>query len=172
MRGIFRSVLLSFLLLTTVAWSSASDTAQPVTDVVIYTAKKIITMEPSLPEASAVAVADGRIVAVGSLDSMTYWSNQKTTTINTRFKDKVIMPGFIEPHVHPSLPAVLTQFPFIAPDSWSLPTGEFPAATTPEAYVARLKALVAEHTDTTIPFITWGYHSLWHGDLYREQLSE
>ena len=82
------------------------------------------------------------------------------------------MPGFIEPHVHPSLPAVLTQFPFIAPDSWSLPTGEFPAATTPEAYVARLKALVAEHTDTTIPFITWGYHSLWHGDLYREQLSE
>ena len=27
------------------------------------------------------------------------------------------MPGFIDPHVHPSLPAVLTQFPFITPDA-------------------------------------------------------
>lgn len=30
--------------------------------------------------------------------------------------------------MEPSLPAVLTQFPFIAPDDWSLPTGEFPGA--------------------------------------------
>ena len=29
----------------------------------VYTAKKIITMEPSMPEAKAVAVAKGRIVA-------------------------------------------------------------------------------------------------------------
>ncbi|MGB2420987.1 MAG: amidohydrolase [Porticoccaceae bacterium] len=172
MKFLFRSVLLFILLPTPIAWSSTSDTSQPATNVVIYTAKKILTMELSLPEASAVAVADGRIVAVGSLDSLAHWSEKKTTTIDTRFKDKVIMPGFIEPHVHPSLPAVLTQFPFIAPDSWSLPTGEFPGAKTPEAYVERLKALVAEHTDATIPFITWGYHSLWHGDLYREQLSE
>ena len=115
---IFKPAFIGLLLVSIVMWPVDSISSQPVSNIVIYTAKKIITMEPSLPQASAVAVADGRIVAVGSLDSMAYWSKQKTTTIDTRFKDKVIMPGFIEPHVHPSLPAVLTQFPFIAPDSY------------------------------------------------------
>ena len=90
MRGIFCSFLWTFLLLSTVSWSSVSDTAQPITNVVIYTAKKIITMEPSLPEASAVSVADGRIVAVGSLDSMAYWSKQKTTTSSCRSPQRSI----------------------------------------------------------------------------------
>ena len=172
MRAIFQFTFFRLLLISTAVWSVHSNASQAVANVVIYTAKKIITMEPSLPSASAVAVADGRIVAVGSLDSLAYWIEQKSTTIDTRFKDKIIMPGFIEPHVHPSLPAVLTQFPFIAPDDWSLPTGEFPGAKTSEAYVARLKQLVSEHTDSTIPFISWGYHPLWHGDLYRQQLNE
>ena len=39
-------------------------------DVTVYTAALIRTMEPALPEATAVAVQDGRIVAVGSLKDM------------------------------------------------------------------------------------------------------
>ena len=85
-------------------------------ELVVYTAKKIITMEPAMPEASAVAVADGRIVAVGTLESLQSWTSQKGARIDRRFEDKIILPGFIDPHVHPSLPAVLTQFPFLAPD--------------------------------------------------------
>ncbi|MEE4146563.1 MAG: amidohydrolase [Halieaceae bacterium] len=139
---------------------------------VVYTAKKIITMEPALPEATAVAVADGRIVAVGTLESLEPWLTVSDVTIDRRLQDKVLMPGFIDPHVHPSLPAVLTQFPFLAPDDWTLPTGEFPGATTPEAYKARLQALVAAHTDTRVPFIAWGYHPLWHGEAYRQQLND
>ncbi|WP_439108187.1 amidohydrolase, partial [Congregibacter sp.] len=73
--------------------------------------------------------------------------------------------------VHPSLPAVLTQFPFLAPDSWELPTGSFPGALTPKDFEKKLRKLVAAH-DAELPFITWGYHPLWHGDVYREQLSE
>jgi len=138
---------------------------------VVYTAKKIITMEPALPEATAVAVADGRIVAVGSLDSLKPWLAVSEVTIDHSLDDKVVMPGFIDPHVHPSLPAVLTQFPFLAPDDWSLPTGEFPGAKTPQAFEARLKELVAARTDTGVPFIAWGYHPLWHGQVYRPQLN-
>ena len=166
-----RPALLGFLLLSSTVWSADSNITQPVGDVVIYTAKKIITMEPSLPAATAVAVADGRIVAVGSLDSLSSWIEQKKSRIDRRFEGKVIMPGFIDPHVHPSLPAVLTQFAFIAPDDWSLPTGEFPGAKTPAAYIKRLKQLASEHTDKTIPFIAWGYHPLWHGTLFREELT-
>ena len=140
-------------------------------DLTVYTAKKIITMEPALPSATAVAVADGRIVSVGSLESLQPWISASNTTIDRSLEDKVLMPGFIDPHVHPSLPAVLTQFPFLAPDDWSLPSGEFPGAKTPEAYEASLKKLVAAHNNPQLPFIAWGYHPLWHGDVYREQLN-
>ena len=164
--------LLNFLIASPAVFSAPSTEANSVSgELVIYTAKKIITMEPALPEATAVAVANGRIVAVGSLESLSSWTEQKDARIDRRFDGKVIMPGFIDPHVHPSLPAVLTQFPFIAPDDWSLPTGEFPGAKTPEAYLKRLKQLVAEHPDESIPFIAWGYHPLWHGELFRQQLT-
>jgi predicted amidohydrolase YtcJ len=140
-------------------------------DVVIYVAKRFITMEPALPEATAVAVRDGRIVGVGTLESLKPWTDRYPHRIDTSFDDKVVMPGLIDPHVHPSLPAVLTQFPFVAPDDWTLPTGFFPGETTPEGYVARLRELVGEHDDWDIPFIVWGYHPLWHGDLYRQDLN-
>ena len=138
----------------------------------VYTAKKIITMEPALAEATAVAVADGRIVSVGSLASLQPWLEGREVSIDRSLQDKVLLPGFIDPHVHPSLPAVLTQFPFLAPDDWVLPTGVFPGATTPGAYEARLKELVAAHDNPALPFIAWGYHPLWHGQVYRPQLNE
>ncbi len=162
-----RLLATSCLLLAAITCSTVS--AQALT---VYTARKIITMEPALPEATAVAVADGRIVAVGSLDSLQGWITQRGATIDESLKDKILMPGFIDPHVHPSLPAVVTQFPFIAPDDWRLPTGDFPGATTPTQYLKRLQAFVSQHTDTKLPFISWGYHPLWHGDLYRAELSE
>ena len=156
--------LAPLLAVTTAAANSA--------ELVVYTAKKIITMEPALPQATAVAVADGRIVSVGTLESLKPWLDASEFTIDRSLEGKVLIPGFIDPHVHPALPAVLTQFPFLAPDDWVLPTGEFPGATTPEAYETRLKTLVAAHEDPTVPFIAWGYHPLWHGEVYRAQLNE
>jgi predicted amidohydrolase YtcJ len=160
----YRIFLLSSLVILAPAIQAA--------DMVVYTAKKFITMEPAMPEATAVAVADGRIVAVGTLQTLQAWMDATDSTIDRSLEGKIVMPGFIDPHVHPSLPAVLTQFPFLAPDDWSLPTGEFPGATNPQAYEARLKVLVAAHDNPAVPFIAWGYHPLWHGEVYRPQLNE
>ena len=89
------------LFLSPTSWSAAApDTPELIDNLVIYTAKKIITMEPALPEATAVAVAKGKIVAVGSLKSLSSWTNQTNSRIDRRFEGKVIMPGFIDPHVH------------------------------------------------------------------------
>jgi predicted amidohydrolase YtcJ len=109
-------------------------------------------------------------VAIGSLPQLQATAALADYSIDRRFADKIIMPGFIDPHVHPALPAVLTQFPFLAPDDWDLPTGEFPGALTAQAFKARLQELVAAHAGTE-PFIAWGYHPLWHGEVYRQQLS-
>lgn len=100
------------------------------------------------------------------MKSLRPWLKDHAHEIDDRFRDKVLMPGLIDAHVHPSLPAVLTHFPFLAPDDWDLPTGSFPGAKTPEAYVARLKELASQHKDKDIPFICWGYHPLWHGEQY------
>jgi hypothetical protein len=123
--------------------------------ITVYTAKKIITMTETMPTASAVAVADGKIVSVGTLESLKPWLDQYPHEIDETFADKIIMPSLIDPHVHPSLPAVLTQFPFLAPDDWVLPTGNFPGAKTPPSYEKQLKELVANHPDWEIPFISW-----------------
>lgn len=157
------------LLATVLACLACSASGAPL---VVYIAKKVITMEPAMPRATAVAVADGRIVGVGSLESLEPWLAVSEATIDRSLQDKVLMPGFIDPHVHPSLPAVLTQFPFLAPDDWLLPTGEFPGATSPQAFENRLRELVAGRSDTSVPFIAWGYHPLWHGEVYRAQLNE
>ncbi len=167
----FTVLLLGALFVSGLGETARSQTTRQTNELTVYTAKKFITMEPAMPEASAVAVADGRIVAVGNLESLQGWIRQKGARIDRRLEDKIVMPGFVDPHVHPSLPAVLTQFPFIAPDDWSLPTGEFPAATTPEAYLKALKMWVTRHTDSGVPFITWGYHPLWHGEIFRDDLN-
>ena len=141
-------------------------------ETVVYTAKLIRTMEPALPEATAVAVEDGKILAVGSLENLSPLIATRGARIDRQFEDSVITPGFIDPHVHPTLPAVLTQFPFLAPDDWYLPTGDFPGATTPEGYRSALQNLVDKHDDASVPFVAFGYHPLWHGEVWREDLND
>ena len=153
---------------------SDDNPAEP-SPVTIYTAQKVITMEPGLPSASAVAVADGMIVGVGSEESLAPWVEQRGGRVDRTLEDKVLMPGFIDPHVHPSLPAVLTLFPFLAPDDWRLPSGDFPGARTPQDYRKGLARQVESHftdseRDKSVPFISWGYHHYFHGDLSRSIL--
>ncbi len=148
--------------------------AEPIKELTVYTAKQIVTMEPSQPYATAVAVANGKIVSVGSLQSLKPWTDKYPTTVDTTFKDKVLMPGFIDPHVHPSLPAILTAFPFIAPEEWKLPSASYEAATTQDAYIRLLKEHVKQFVDQNEGesklFVTWGFHQLWHGDIGKSEL--
>lgn len=139
---------------------------------VIFTAESVITMDPGQPRAEAVAVQDGRIVATGDLKALRAQQALAGFALDERFANKVLMPGFIDPHVHPSLPAVLTQFPFLAPDDWALPTGNYPGALTPKAFEQRLRELVNEPRQADMPFIAWGYHPLWHGPVYRQTLND
>ncbi len=158
------------LVVIAAALSIASAAAANAYEITVFTAKRFITMEPALSEATAVAVARGRIVAVGDLTSLKPWTEHHATRINRSFENKIVLPGFIDPHVHPSLPAITTQFPYIAPEAWDLPTGHFPAAITPEKYEQALRDAVAAHDDAAVPFVTWGYHPLWHGEVFRDTL--
>jgi len=142
-------------------------------DLTIFLAKRIYTMDESLPEASAVAVSQGRIVAVGDLEDMKVWMTGRKVTIDRQFEDRVLMPGLIDNHIHPFLGALLMPMVTIAPEAWRQPSGELmPAARTPEAYRTALLNAVRDAKNQSDWFITWGYQPDLHGRYDRQLLDE
>jgi len=63
----------------------------------VFSARKIVTMNPQKPEASHVAIREGRILAVGSLKEIATWGEYE---LDERFADKVLFPGLVEGHAH------------------------------------------------------------------------
>lgn len=63
----------------------------------VYAARKIITMNPSQPMATHVAVRDGRILAVGGVEELAGWGLYE---LDQAFSGKVLMPGLVEGHSH------------------------------------------------------------------------
>ena len=129
----------------------------------VFTARKVITMDPDLPSATAVAVSDGRVTAVGVPADL-------AGEIDDTFAAAVLCPGLIDQHLHPILGASTLMTEVIAIEDWILPRGTFRAARTPAEYRRRLTE--AEHglEDADEWLFSWGYHKLWHGELDRTAL--
>ena len=139
----------------------------------VYIAKTIVTLNRSQPEATAIAVRDGMIVEVGSLSSLEPWLLREPHVIHREFESDVMVPGFIDPHLHPAMAAVILPMHFITAMPWSLPWREVPATVTPEAFDREMVRILAEVDDEITIF--WGHHDLWHGAMHRsriDQLSE
>ena len=146
--------------------------SSPLDPLTIFTARKIITMDSSLPEATAVAVSGGRIVAVGDLASMEPWLKGRKVVRDDRFAAHVLMPGFIDNHIHPFLGAILTPTEIIAPEPWRMPGGDIlPAANSPAEYRARLLQRLSERHDADW-FISFGVQPAEHGRMTRAELDE
>ena len=87
-------------------------------ELTVFRARRIITMDPSLPIATAVAVRDDRIVAVGTMETLQPWLTAHDYEIDDSFLDKVLLPGLIDPHLHPGLGAsLLAKNEIIAEDA-------------------------------------------------------
>lgn len=140
----------------------------------IFTARRIHTMDASLPEATAVAVSEGRIVAVGDMASMDAWREGRAVRVDTRFADQVLLPGLIDNHIHPFLGAINVPMAQIAPEPWRQADGSIcPAARTPADYRRLLLERSAAQPAGAEPddwFITWGYQPALHGPCGRAEL--
>jgi len=64
----------------------------------------VLTVDEARPTAEALAIADGRIVAVGDRSDVEGFIGPDTQTID--IGDGCVMPGFIEAHGHPLMEAV------------------------------------------------------------------
>ena len=125
-------------------------------------------MDEAVPSAEAVAVRDGRFVAVGTLDHVLSKVGDDHI-LRDDFADRVVLPGLIDQHLHPMLGATTLTTEIIAPEPWNLPRRPQPAAGTPEEYDARLLSAHSLLADGEWLF-TWGWHRLWHGEMDRRRL--
>lgn len=138
----------------------------------VFTARKVVTMERSTPEATAIAVAGRRIVAVGSLGEVKAALGNQAYKIDETFVGKTVLPGLIDQHLHPILGALTLAVNVVAPEDWILPNVVHKAAGSRDDYWARLKEAEAALKDPNEWLLTWGYHALWHGPLDRAALDQ
>jgi predicted amidohydrolase YtcJ len=140
-------------------------------DITIFTARRVITMDPGRPTASAVAIREGRILSVGTIESMRPWLERYPHRIDDSFADLVIMPGFIDPHTHLSQSGTYMHLNYVGPIPSPGPDGINPALPTREAVMARLHELNAETRDATQPLFAWGFDpAIQGGHLHRDEL--
>ncbi|TAL69659.1 MAG: amidohydrolase [Burkholderiaceae bacterium] len=134
------------------------------TNTTVYSARKIITMNPMQPEATHVAVRDGRILAVGDLDRMHAWG---TYTLDGRFADKVLMPGLVEGHCHLKEGSVWDMH-YLGWFDRRDPNGKvWRGLRSMDAVVARLSEVDAQMRAAgkgdAEPLIAWGFDPIYFG---------
>lgn len=161
MKGL-RSLLLASCFCISASAQADSEATSPYMskprEITVLVAKKIVTMDPAIPEASAVAIADGKIVSVGTLDDLKPWLDHYPHTIDRSFADKVIYPGFVEAHGHPLIGGTTLTRPPLTYLPLPSPYGsEFPGVKTQEAALAQLKKYSDGMTNPTELLVSWGY---------------
>ncbi len=110
----------------------------------IYAARKVITMNPARPVATHVAVRDGRIVGAGPLEELARWGAH---TLDTRFADKVLMPGLVEGHAH-TMEGVFWRYVYCGYFDRTDPDGRrWEGAKSVEAVLDRLREAEAALSD-------------------------
>ncbi len=93
-----KKILFSILLITvSVVFSSCSRQTDTPAETMIINGK-IYTVNPAEPWAQAVAIRDGKIVAAGSDKFIASYKGSSTKIIDA--KGNMVLPGFVESHVH------------------------------------------------------------------------
>ncbi|MCG8490394.1 MAG: hypothetical protein MI743_02160, partial [Sneathiellales bacterium] len=122
-------------------------------ETIVFTARKIITMNPANAHATHVAVREGKILAVGSEEEMTGWGPYD---FDRTFENKVLMPGMIEGHCH-LMAGGIWNFTYVGYQDRVDPDGKlWVGVKTIEDVIDRLKEVDGELDDGE-PLVAWGF---------------
>jgi hypothetical protein len=119
----------------------------------IFTAKRIITMNPALPFAQAIAVQGDRILGVGTVEDLAQWGDHE---VSEEFKDHILLPGFVEAHTHVMAGAVW-EFPYVGFYDRVDPAGRtWLGCQTIASVVDRLAECERDVNDPAQTLVAWG----------------
>ena len=129
----------------------------------IYTAAAVHTLDPSRPTAEAVAVRDGRFLAVGTVDDLLRIDG---ATVDGSLERSVLLPGFVEAHSHTMaggmwLHTYCGRFDRRGPDGHV-----WPGCTDLAAVIQRLREaeadLSAAGAGPDEPLLAWGLDPIYY----------
>jgi predicted amidohydrolase YtcJ len=122
-------------------------------EITVFKAKNIVTMDPNRPFATHVAVRDGRILAVGGANCADQWGGG---TPDSRMVAAVLMPGFVEGHAH-MMAGAIWNFAYAGYHDRIDPQGRlWQGMTDIDAVIAGLRAY-QDKLDTDAPLLGWGF---------------
>ena len=149
------------------AYGCSEPNSQTYPDVTIFTAKDIVTVNADTPYAKAVAVKDGKIIDLGSIETLV--AQYSGSTLDETFADQVIVPGLIDPHIHMILGAMMYSQHMAPPWDVQSPTGDIKGLPDQESFIAGVTKLVNDNPGDDAILI-YGYHNLVQGDVDRHDL--
>jgi hypothetical protein len=127
-------------------------------DTKIFQARRIVTMNASLPIATHVAVREGRILGLGGAELRDAFG---PAVLDDRFGDAVIVPGFVEGHGH-AADGLVWRNTYVGYFPRTAPNGSRHAGfRSIEDVVARLRHVAAAMTDPDKPLIAWGFDPIY-----------
>lgn len=125
----------------------------------IFRARRVVTLDHAVPTAEAVAVRDGRILGVGSVEQLrSAWG---PLSLDETFADAVVLPGFVEAHSHSFEGAIwaweyVGYFPRLGPDGV-----ERPGCRTFDELLDVLRRLDAQLDDPEESLVVWGFDPIY-----------
>ncbi|MCH1526096.1 MAG: amidohydrolase, partial [SAR86 cluster bacterium] len=134
----------------------------------ILVAKEIITLDDRYQDIDAIFIKGDRIHSVGSKDKIS--KEFPDIRVDTAHENDVIIPGFIEHHIHPLLAGITMNSEIVAIDDWDIPHKKSAGVRNREGYLKRLSAIENNMSDPKEPLVSWGFHHYFHGKLTRQDL--
>ncbi|MDR5758426.1 amidohydrolase [Caballeronia sp. LZ035] len=126
----------------------------------VFAARKILTMNPRQPVATHVAIREGRILSVGTLDEIRQWTDAEP---DTTFADKVLMPGLVEGHSH-LMEGAMWSAVYVGYYERRGPDGtRWPGLQSLDAVIARLQEAERALDRTDAPLLAWGFDPIFFG---------
>ena len=131
--------------------------------------KDLVTLDSDYPNATAVLIRDDRIHAVGAKEDLI--KEFPKTPVDLTHKNDVLIPGFIEHHIHPLLAAITMNSEIVAIDDWTVLNKKSTGIRDREGYLKKLKELESS-MNINDPLISWGFHHYFHGKLTKDDLDK
>ena len=165
----FIKFVLKIFFIATLFFASSIIIAEESAAVKIFIAKDIVTLNKNNDSVEAIATKGSKIINVGSKEELILI--YPDAILISDYENEIIVPGFIEHHIHPFLAAVTMNSEILAIEDWQLSSKTSIGVRNRSSYLSNLSE-IEENLPKDQSLISWGFHHYFHGKLTRYDLDK